>query len=157
MATRYNKLGISRAGLILLVTAASLLTGCMGRPSKANRPNTIVVGGSQGWRFGFNYTDWAFENGPFYLNDTLVFKYDAPNSTTFPHSVYLLPDFWSFLRCDLRRAKQVGNAIAGGGDGFRFVLNRWQPYFFACGERNGFHCKAGLMKFVVLPFPRCHG
>lgn len=34
-------------------------------------PRKIIVGGSEGWHFGFNYTDWAFKNGPFYLNDTL--------------------------------------------------------------------------------------
>ncbi|XP_010268597.1 PREDICTED: uncharacterized protein LOC104605502 [Nelumbo nucifera] len=138
----------SYAGIIILVTASVLAV------SMARR---VVVGGSEGWHFGFNYTDWAFQNGPFYLNDTLVFEYDPPNSTTFPHSVYLLRNFWSFLRCDLRRAKLVGNVSAGGGSGFEFVLKRWQPYYFACGEHDGIHCKVGLMKFVVMPFPRCHG
>ena len=33
--------------------------------------NTLVVGGSQNWRFGFNYTDWSIKNAPFFLNDTL--------------------------------------------------------------------------------------
>ncbi|XP_011069471.1 uncharacterized protein LOC105172848 [Sesamum indicum] len=112
----------------------------------------IIVGGSeQNWRFGFNYTDWAIKNAPFYLNDTLVFKYDPPNDTTFPHSVYLLPNFWSFQNCDLKRAKKIGEVSDGGGDGFEFVLKRWQPHYFACGERDGFHCKVGLMKFGVWP------
>lgn len=31
----------------------------------------VVVGGSENWRFGFNYTDWAIKNAPFFLNDTL--------------------------------------------------------------------------------------
>lgn len=31
----------------------------------------IIVGGSDNWRFGFNYTDWSIKNGPFFLNDTL--------------------------------------------------------------------------------------
>lgn len=31
----------------------------------------IVVGGSENWRFGFNYTNWAITNAPFFLNDTL--------------------------------------------------------------------------------------
>lgn len=35
------------------------------------RSNRIVVGGSENWHFGFNYTDWAIKNGPFFLNDTL--------------------------------------------------------------------------------------
>ncbi|KAL0348366.1 UNVERIFIED_CONTAM: hypothetical protein Sangu_1064400 [Sesamum angustifolium] len=112
----------------------------------------IIVGGSdQNWHFGFNYTDWAIKNAPFYLNDTLVFKYDPPNDTTFPHSVYLLPNFWSFQNCDLKRAKKIGEVSDGGGDGFEFVLKRWQPHYFACGERDGFHCKVGLMKFSVWP------
>ena len=78
-----------------------------------------------------------------------VFKYDPPNDTTIPHSVYLLPDLRSFSTCDLKRAKLLANATQGGGEGFEFVLKRWQPYYFACGERDGFHCKVGLMKFFV--------
>ncbi|XVE93325.1 hypothetical protein REPUB_Repub01dG0182200 [Reevesia pubescens] len=105
-------------------------------------PNKINTGGSEDWHFGFNYTEWAFQNGPFYFNDTLVFKYDPPSNTTFPHSVYLLPNLWSFLTCDSRRAKMIANPTQGG-DGFHFELNRWRPYYFACGERNGFHCKVG--------------
>lgn len=31
----------------------------------------INVGGSQNWQFGFNYSDWAIKNSPFYINDTL--------------------------------------------------------------------------------------
>ncbi|KZV41155.1 CUB and sushi domain-containing protein 3 [Dorcoceras hygrometricum] len=116
----------------------------------------IVVGGSENWRFGFNYTDWAIKNGPFYLNDTLVFRYDPPNDTTFPHSVYLLPNFWSFRNCDLRRAKKIGEVTAGAGEGFEYVLKRWQPYYFACGERNGFHCNVGMMKFALWPLFRWH-
>ncbi|XP_047966574.1 uncharacterized protein LOC125210964 [Salvia hispanica] len=116
--------------------------------------NTLVVGGSQNWRFGFNYTDWSIKNAPFFLNDTLVFKYDPPNDTTFPHSVYLLSDFQSFQNCDLRRAKKIGDVNEGGGDGFRFVLKRWQPYYFACGQHHGIHCKVGLMKFAVWPLIR---
>ncbi|KAG6432941.1 hypothetical protein SASPL_104535 [Salvia splendens] len=114
----------------------------------------LIVGGDQNWRFGFNYTNWAINNAPFFLNDTLVFKYDPPNDTTFPHSVYLLPDFWSFQNCDLRRARKIGDVNAGGGDGFEFVLKRWQPYYFACGQHDGIHCKDGLMKFAVWPLIR---
>lgn len=32
---------------------------------------TVVVGGSEGWRSGYNYTDWALKHGTFYINDTL--------------------------------------------------------------------------------------
>lgn len=48
---------------------------------------TKIVGGSQGWRFGFNYTDWAFKNAPFYINDTL--------SESLHSTFFLL--FWSQL------------------------------------------------------------
>ncbi|KAL5705845.1 hypothetical protein ACHQM5_024085 [Ranunculus cassubicifolius] len=118
--------------------------------------NTIVVGGPENWHFGFNYTNWAFQTYPFYIKDTLVFKFDPPNGTNFPHSVYMFRDFWSFMRCDLRRAKLVANVSQGGGKGFKFVMKKWQPYYFACGERAGFHCKVGLMKFAVFPLPRYH-
>ena len=80
-----------------------------------------------------------------------VFKYDAPNATTHPHSVYLFSDFWSFMKCDLKSAKMVGNITQGVGEGFQIVLKKWQPYFFACGERDGFHCTNGGMKFSVMP------
>ncbi|KAL2231577.1 UNVERIFIED_CONTAM: hypothetical protein Sindi_1752300 [Sesamum indicum] len=44
----------------------------------------IIVGGSeQNWRFGFNYTDWAIKNAPFYLNDTL-------GNSLFEPVIYLL-------------------------------------------------------------------
>ncbi|KAI9127827.1 hypothetical protein K1719_000820 [Acacia pycnantha] len=118
------------------------------------QPNKMVVGGSENWHFGFNYSDWATKNGPFYLNDTLVFKYDAPNATTHAHSVYLFSNYWSFMNCDVKRAKMVGNTTQGVGEGFKIVLKRWQPYYFACGEKNGFHCSNGGMKFVVMPLLR---
>ncbi|XP_043714099.1 blue copper protein 1a-like [Telopea speciosissima] len=143
-----SKIGFTQWLILVIMGTASML-------AVSSMAKTIMVGGSEGWHFGFNYTDWAFENGPFYLNDTLVFKFDPPNSTTFPHSVYLLRDFWSFLRCDLKKDKMVANVTDGGGEGFKFVLKRWQPYYFSCGERNGFHCNVGRMKFVVFPMPRC--
>ncbi|KAK7362671.1 hypothetical protein VNO77_04791 [Canavalia gladiata] len=117
-------------------------------------PRKIIVGGSEHWHFGYNYTNWAFKTAPFYLNDTLVFKYDAPNATSFPHSVYLFPNFWSFLNCDVKKAKKLADPTQGAGEGFNFVLNKWQPYYFACGERNGFHCNNGQMKFAVMPMLR---
>ncbi|KAJ0077557.1 hypothetical protein Patl1_36195 [Pistacia atlantica] len=83
-----------------------------------------------------------------------VFKYDPPSSNVFPHSVYLLPNLWSYLTCDLSRAKIIANSTQGGGDGFKFVLKRWQPYYFACGERGGLHCRDGSMKFMVMPLLR---
>ncbi|KAG4917394.1 hypothetical protein JHK85_055675 [Glycine max] len=104
------------------------------------QPRQILVGGSEHWHYGFNYTDWAFKTAPFYLNDTLVFKYDAPNATSFPHSVYMFKSFGSFLKCDIKKAKMLANPTQGSGEGFKFVLKKWQPHYFACGERNGFHC-----------------
>ncbi|KAJ0441935.1 putative Phytocyanin domain, cupredoxin [Helianthus annuus] len=121
------------------------------RPKPVQNSRRIIVGGSDNWRFGFNYTEWARTNAPFFFNDTLVFKFDPPSDTNIhPHSVYLFPSLWSFLRCDLRWAKRVANTSQGEGEGFEFVLNKWKPYYFACGESNGFHCQSG-MKFFVMP------
>ncbi|KAI3506061.1 hypothetical protein L1887_28416 [Cichorium endivia] len=121
-------------------------------PTQSSR--RIIVGGTDNWRFGTNYTEWARKTAPFFFNDTLVFKFDPPSeNNTHPHSVYLLPNLWSFLRCDLRWAKQVAKTTAGGGEGFEFVLNKWKPYYFACGESNGFHCQSG-MKFFAMPMFR---
>uniref|UniRef100_A0A2N9J9E9 Phytocyanin domain-containing protein n=1 Tax=Fagus sylvatica TaxID=28930 RepID=A0A2N9J9E9_FAGSY len=157
-------------GLMLLLLTASTLAVSMANkdwqsgnwpfrgpyhPNNTQVSNRIIVGDSQHWHFGFNYTDWAIKHGPFYLNDTLVFKYDPPNATTFPHSVYLLPNLRSFVTCDLRRATKLANVTQGGGEGFEFLLKRpWQPHYFACGERNGFHCVNGTMKFFVMPIFR---
>lgn len=58
MALSYNA-----RGFLLLLAAASLLA--------ASEARTLVVGGSEGWRYGFNYTDWAFQNSPFYIKDQL--------------------------------------------------------------------------------------
>lgn len=80
-----------------------------------------------------------------------VFKYDPPNDTVFPHSEYLLPNLWSYLRCDLSRAKMIGNTTHGRREGFEFLLKKWQPYYFACGECGGLHWRDGRMKFMVLP------
>ncbi|KAL5538421.1 hypothetical protein UlMin_046281 [Ulmus minor] len=114
-------------------------------------PAKIIVGGSQTWRFNFSYSSWAFKHGPFYLNDTLVFKYDAPSNSSHPHNVYLLPDLRSFINCDFSNARLLADTDEGAGNGFEFVLDRWQPYYFACGASNGYHCGTGRMKFVVVP------
>ncbi|KAL3730582.1 uncharacterized protein LOC120296034 [Eucalyptus grandis] len=119
-------------------------------------PTKVVVGGSENWHFGFDYSTWANKNGPFYVNDTLVFKYDPPSdSNTHPHSVYMFPSFWSYMRCDLKRATMVANVSDGAGDGFEFKLSqKWKFYFFACGESGGFHCSTGKMRFSVVSLPR---
>ncbi|XP_020090704.1 blue copper protein-like [Ananas comosus] len=115
----------------------------------------FIVGDSARWSFGYNYTDWAINNAPFFQYDTLVFKYDPPNSTTFPHSVYLMKNLRSFLICDLSKAILVGNVTQGDGQGFEFLLKKRKTHYFACGESNGTHCKIGLMKFSVLPKRPC--
>ncbi|KAL5855656.1 hypothetical protein ACOSQ4_005458 [Xanthoceras sorbifolium] len=168
--------GVSDRSLILIVAVASMLvtvtvanrdwyygggfnytTNWPWGPrnlNNTNGPNKIIVGGSDHWRYDFNYSVWAFQNAPYYVNDVLVFKYDPPSRTPFVHSVYLLPNMRSYLNCDLSRAKLIANTTQGGGEGFEFVLKRWKPYYFACGERNGLHCNQGKMKFFVMPMLR---
>ncbi|XP_058088615.1 uncharacterized protein LOC131235445 [Magnolia sinica] len=119
---------------------------------------TKIVGGSDHWRYGFNYTDWALKNAPFYQNDTLVFMYDPPTNITFPHSVSLLKDSKSLSACDFTTAKLVASVVQGIGKGFEFVLKKRKPYYFACGEHERLHCTAGQMKFSVTPLKRrCRG
>ncbi|KAL5982395.1 hypothetical protein ACLOJK_016466 [Asimina triloba] len=133
------------------VFALALILSVLVSMPTINQAATKIVGGSEHWRFGFNYSDWALKNGPFFQNDTLVFMYDPPNATTFPHSVYLLKNSSEYEACNLTEAVVVGNVTDGGGEGFRFVLGQNKSYFFACGERGGIHCNAGLMKFAVEP------
>ena len=81
-----------------------------------------------------------------------VFKYDPPvGNNSHPHNVYLLPNFKSFMKCDLSKAKEIANTTQGAGEGFAFVLEKRQPYYFACGVSNGVHCDVGHMKFSVMP------
>ncbi|XP_050234620.1 uncharacterized protein LOC126682899 [Mercurialis annua] len=124
-------------------------------PPLKNTPKTIVVGGSAKWTFGFDYTDWAFKNGPLYVNDTLVFKYDAPkDNSTHPHSVYLVPNLRDFVTCNFTNSVMIADGSQGGGEGFEFVIKEWKPYLFACGGGDGIHCNLGKMKFYVLPLLR---
>ncbi|KAI9182254.1 hypothetical protein LWI28_023571 [Acer negundo] len=122
--------------------------------NSTNQPNKIIVGGSEHWHYGFNYSVWAFQNNPFYVNDVLVFKYDPPSKSPFKHNVYLLPDMWSYLKCNFSRAKLIATTTQGGGEGFKFVLKKWKPYYFACGIHEGIHCRDGGMKFFVMPMLR---
>ncbi|KAL6982837.1 hypothetical protein U1Q18_016231 [Sarracenia purpurea var. burkii] len=127
-------------GLIFLVTASMFAAG---------QADTIVVGGSENWRSGFNYTDWSLKSSPFFVNDKLVFKYGPT------HNVYQLPNLWSFVKCDFRGAKPLADTTQGGGSGFEFGLtNLWRPLYFASGAGGGADCKDGLMKFFVVPLPR---
>eukprot|EP00261_Vitis_vinifera_P030119 XP_010664937.2 PREDICTED: uncharacterized protein LOC104882605 [Vitis vinifera] len=141
------KMGTSFAapGFILLLTA------CMVAVSEAD---TIVVGGSEHWHYGFNYTYWSIQHGPFFINDKLVFKYNPPSKNYPRHSVYLLPNLWSFVTCDFSQAKLLANPQQGGGKGFVFELTNWRPHYFASGEEDGSQCGDGRMKFFAVPLPR---
>ncbi|OAY29408.1 mavicyanin [Manihot esculenta] len=123
--------------------------------STPRSPRRITVGGSARWTFGFNYSTWAFNRNPFYVNDTLVFNYEPPSEKNIhPHSVYLLPDLESFVNCNLTNGVKIANETQGTGKGFRFVLKKWKPYYFSCGASDGYHCRFGGMKFFVLPLRR---
>ncbi|WOK92202.1 hypothetical protein Cni_G00893 [Canna indica] len=143
-----------RLGTNLMLGAVLVFIASISGTSMAAR---IIVGDSAHWTFGFNYTDWAIKKAPFHQNDTLVFMYDPPNATTFPHNVYLMKNLRRFLACDLKKATLLATAVQGGGNGFEFVLQKRKPHYFVCGESGGVHCKVGMMKFAVLPLKRCHG
>ena len=64
-------------GFILLLAAASLFA--------VSEAKTIVVGGSEGWRFGFNYTEWVLQNSPFYINDELCKSHSNAHITCIMH------------------------------------------------------------------------
>ena len=73
--------------LVVVVAATSTLDAASankewstvaGNWNKRPHPNAteaaskrFTVGGDQNWRFGFNYTSWAINSAPFFLNDTL--------------------------------------------------------------------------------------
>ena len=57
--------------MILFVISAWSRFGNHAQNKTQQPPRQILVGGSEHWHYGFNYTDWAFKNAPFYLNDTL--------------------------------------------------------------------------------------
>ncbi|KAI9107986.1 hypothetical protein K1719_020859 [Acacia pycnantha] len=135
-----------KIGVVLLAVIACSATNGMGQG------RSIMVGDSQGWRAGTNYTDWVVQNSPFYINDSLVFKYPPPGKLNVsPMNVYLMLDLWSFTTCDFKTAKLVGNPTEGSGEGLMVQLNRRQPYYFASAVGNGYDCIAGLTKFVTTP------
>ena len=49
--------------LVLLLTLIA--------PLAISKAETVVVGESEGWRYGYKYTDWALNHGAFFLKDTL--------------------------------------------------------------------------------------
>lgn len=54
----------SNSAIAIVVILTSFMFGC-------SLAATVVVGGAEGWRYGYNYTDWSLKHGPFYINDTL--------------------------------------------------------------------------------------
>ena len=55
--------------LVLLITLIA--------PLAISKAETVVVGESEGWRYGYNYTDWALNHGAFFsprVSLVLLFK-----------------------------------------------------------------------------------
>lgn len=57
--------------LVLTATLLAVAESNRNLPNYNQKSRQIIVGGDQKWRFGFNYTNWAIKQGPFYVNDTL--------------------------------------------------------------------------------------
>ncbi|KAI5082187.1 hypothetical protein GOP47_0001930 [Adiantum capillus-veneris] len=113
----------------------------------------IVVGGEEHWRFGYNYSAWAMEAGPFYVGDSLVFMYKPSmfNGITVNHNVYLLHSWKAFKQCSFVKSIMLANTTQGD-PGFEYTLTqRKKPLYFACTIAEGIHCNEGLMKFCVQP------
>ncbi|KAL3734806.1 hypothetical protein ACJRO7_024046 [Eucalyptus globulus] len=102
--------GLRYAGIVLLVMAATMAM---------TEARTIIVGGSENWCFGHNYMDRDLKN---------TFKFD--------HDVYLLPNLFSYLKCNFRGV----------------VLDPWRLYYFV--SFNDKDCSDSLMKFFAIPLPR---
>ncbi|XP_059298309.1 uncharacterized protein LOC132051015 isoform X2 [Lycium ferocissimum] len=90
-------------------------------PNVTQTSNKFVVGGSEDWHYGFNY------------------RMDWARKCA------------PFFVNDTLGAKRIADPTEGAGEGFEFVLNKMRPYYFACGENEGVHCKTGNMKFFVIP------
>ncbi|KDP38232.1 hypothetical protein JCGZ_04875 [Jatropha curcas] len=94
-----------------------------------------------------SYRDWG-SNSPHYK----LFKYDRPvENKTRPHNVWLLPDLQSLSTCNFSKGVKIANETEGAGEGFKFVLKEFKPYYFACGIGDGIHCNIGNMRFLVVP------
>ncbi|CAH2051759.1 unnamed protein product [Thlaspi arvense] len=122
-----------------------------GSVSDSEAPRKIVVGGSEGWRKGLDYKEWASKNAPFYIDDVLVFKYDKHAKRR--NNVYLFQDPWSYVNCDIKNGKKIGLTNKGTEESFNITLKKIQPYFFASGEHDGDYCSNHNMKFTVFPVP----
>lgn len=80
------------------------------------------------------------------MSKNAVFKYESP------HNVYLLPNLWSYMKCNFKNAKLLANETNGVDGGFEVELNQWRLYYFA--SSNGDDCSSGMMKFFAMPLPR---
>ncbi|KAJ7298630.1 hypothetical protein O6H91_Y517800 [Diphasiastrum complanatum] len=135
--------------LLVIIALASSALMAQGWPSCYRK---IIVGGNSHWKFGFNYSNWALQTGPFHVGDTLVFYYkpDHVGNLTIEHNVYLFKHHKDFQNCNFSTAIEVGDP-SKGKRGFKFVLRKPRPYYFGCAARAGLHCTLGMMKFGVRP------
>ena len=58
---------------MLLVICASILGASVAirNPTQCTESAKKIIVGGTNWTFGFDYTNWASKNGPFYVNDIL--------------------------------------------------------------------------------------
>ncbi|KAH6837749.1 hypothetical protein C2S53_000784 [Perilla frutescens var. hirtella] len=117
----------SRAFLITIIVAAAAAAPAFAMD--------YMVGDSDGWKLGVNYTTWA-EGKQFYVGDTLMFMYNNAS-----HNVLKVagPDFQS---CNISNA--IGSPYTSGKDTFTLAApgKKW----YICGF--GSHCSQG-MKLVI--------
>lgn len=143
---------ISRVAVMAcFVMLMSSSCGSDARQARAGRK--IVVGGEEHWRFGFNYSAWAVEAGPFRVGDTLVFEYKPSmfNGVEVNHNVFRLHGMKAYNECSFGRGQLLANTTQGN-PGFKFTLTqRKKAVYFACSIAQGIHCNEGLMKFWVVP------
>lgn len=139
------------AAVVLLTCLLLMMSRCA---EAGNHGRRIIVGGDEHWRFGYNYSAWADKCRPFFVGDTLVFKYQPSvfNGMPVNHNVYRLHGFKQFQACSFGpRAVLLANTTQGV-PGYEFTLTESKKnYFFACGIGEGIHCNEGLMKFHVRP------
>lgn len=72
--------------ILLLAVSASLLA--------ATQAATLVVGDSENWRYGYNYTEWAANTAPFYFQDTLGNSYQPKPYIYKVHEYIILVPFF---------------------------------------------------------------
>ncbi|GKV04696.1 hypothetical protein SLEP1_g16816 [Rubroshorea leprosula] len=131
-------------GIILLVIA-SLLAVTQG--------STVTFGGPQHWRYGFNYTDWAIKNSPFYIQDTLGLALICSSMNTV--QCLLAAESVQIYDLRLQSSGLLANPTQGKGEGFAVVINQERPCYVASGE--GDDSENGMMKFFIAPVPRLTG